>query len=200
MNTAESAAPAVRVTGSDRRELVLESALVTFARFGYRKTSMDEIARAANISRPGLYLYFRSKDEVFRAAVAQALERDIAAAEEALGETGPPLSDRLVAAFDHWTGRYLGAISRDIASVIDDNPALLGDLVVEYPDRFAQLVTAAIGAHFIARDATAPSSPAAHTTAVAQTLISAAIGIKQQVDDRDAFAERLSVAIGVIVR
>ncbi|MGW5822670.1 TetR family transcriptional regulator, partial [Streptomyces noursei] len=38
---------------ADRRTAVLDSAMVTFARFGYRKTSMEEVARAARISRPG---------------------------------------------------------------------------------------------------------------------------------------------------
>jgi TetR/AcrR family transcriptional regulator of autoinduction and epiphytic fitness len=32
---------------------------------------MNEIAEAAGISRPGLYLYFSSKEEVFRAAILQ---------------------------------------------------------------------------------------------------------------------------------
>ena len=35
---------------------------------------MDEIARAADISRQGLYLYFANKDALFRAAVAQELD------------------------------------------------------------------------------------------------------------------------------
>ena len=60
---------------TERRALVLESALLTFARFGYRKTSMEAVAQAAHISRPGLYFLFSSKEELFRAAVTQALGR-----------------------------------------------------------------------------------------------------------------------------
>ena len=41
------------VADTGRRTAVLESAMATFARFGYRKTTMEEVARAARISRPG---------------------------------------------------------------------------------------------------------------------------------------------------
>ena len=121
--------PPTAPPGNDRREAVLESALLTFARFGYRKTSMDEVARAAQISRPGLYFLFDSKEALFRAAVTQALERDIAAVERILSEEGRPLSERLLAAFDQWAGRYLGPLSFDVTTIIADNPALLGPIV-----------------------------------------------------------------------
>ena len=41
-----------------RQEAVLEAAVGVFARYGFRKTSMDEVARAAGVSRQGLYLQF----------------------------------------------------------------------------------------------------------------------------------------------
>lgn len=64
--------------------------MATFARFGYRKTSMEEVARAAHISRPGLYFLFSSKESLFRAAVTQALHRDITAVERALADGDRP--------------------------------------------------------------------------------------------------------------
>src|SRR5882724_11487134 len=41
-----------------------EAALVCIDRRGYRKTSMDDIAREAGVSRPTVYTYFGSKQEV----------------------------------------------------------------------------------------------------------------------------------------
>jgi AcrR family transcriptional regulator len=38
-----------------RQERVLAAALEVFGRYGFRKTSMDEVARSADISRQGLY-------------------------------------------------------------------------------------------------------------------------------------------------
>ena len=44
------------ISGDSRREALLEAAVGVFARYGFRKTSMDEVARAAGVSRQGLYL------------------------------------------------------------------------------------------------------------------------------------------------
>ena len=79
----------------DRRRAVIESALDTFARRGYRETSMEEVARRARISRPGLYLYFASKPDLLRAAVEHALDRDVLLCEAVLADREAPLRKRL---------------------------------------------------------------------------------------------------------
>jgi AcrR family transcriptional regulator len=179
--------------GSDRsgdRERaagVLQIALLTFARYGYRKTSMEEIARAADISRPGLYYLFPSKPELFREAVTQALTADLAMAEQVLADPQRPLPDRLLEAFDHWTGRYIGP-KNDIPAVIEHNPALLGSLTTDLPLRFADRVTVAIA-----------ESAGADADDVARTLISTALGIKHQVSTREEFLDRLRTAIRLLV-
>src|SRR4051812_13723659 len=96
-------------SSTDRRGVVLTAALETFLRYGYRKTSMEDIARAAAISRPGLYFLFTSKQELFAAAVTRALEQDLQTAAHVLNDESRSLPERLVDAFDAWTGRYLGA-------------------------------------------------------------------------------------------
>ena len=52
-----------------RRDDALETACGLFIRFGYRKTSMDDIARAVGISRQGLYLWFPNKEALFVSAI-----------------------------------------------------------------------------------------------------------------------------------
>ena len=51
---------------------ILDAALPVFVRHGFRKASMADIARAANISRASLYLSFGSKEELFRAGSTRA--------------------------------------------------------------------------------------------------------------------------------
>jgi len=96
-------------SGAGRRDVVLIAALETFLRYGYRKTSMEDIASAAHISRPGLYFLFASKRELFAAAITRALEQDLHTAAHALDDEAHLLHERLLEAFDTWTGRYLGA-------------------------------------------------------------------------------------------
>lgn len=58
------------VAASDaRREAIVEAAVSVFVRYGLARTTMGDIAQAAKISRPALYLVFSRKDDVFAAAV-----------------------------------------------------------------------------------------------------------------------------------
>ncbi|MFI6086248.1 TetR/AcrR family transcriptional regulator [Streptomyces sp. NPDC051217] len=190
MSTPDAGHGPSTVADADRRTMVLDSAMVTFARFGYRKTSMEEVARTANISRPGLYFLFSSKEALFRAAVTQTLERDITAVEDVLADTGRPLPERLVEAFDQWAARYIGPLTRDIAVVIEDNPDLLGEITRTTPRRFEKLITDAIAVE-AGRKAASP---------LAQTMISASIGLKHQAASREFYLERLKIAIDLLVR
>ncbi|PZG15813.1 TetR family transcriptional regulator [Nonomuraea aridisoli] len=165
--------------------------MVTFARYGYRKTSMDDVARAADISRPGLYFYFASKPDLFRAAVTRALDGDLAAAERALADTDRPLRDRLIEAFDHWTGRYIGPMAKEVAVLIETNPDLLGSIPARYPRRFAEMVV-----HTLAADA--PADRADRVSDVAQTLLSTANGIKHEARTREEFLARMTTAVDLL--
>ncbi|MFJ3221685.1 TetR/AcrR family transcriptional regulator [Kitasatospora sp. NPDC086801] len=189
MSSPEAGPLSSPTTDTDRRTTVLDSALATFARFGYRKTSMEEVARAARISRPGLYFLFSSKEALFRAAATQALEGDIAVVEHVLADVDRPLPERLVEAFDQWAGRYVGPLARDVAVVIEDNPDLLGGIAQTAPRRFEELIMNAI----------AIESGQEMATAVAQTMISASIGLKYQATTREFYLERLKVAIELLV-
>jgi len=192
MNAASPDTSGPRTADGGRREFVLAAALDTFARYGYRKTSMEDVARAAAISRPGLYLLFGSKRDLFTAAVTQALDRGLAAVAEVLADTTRPVSERLLDAFDLWTGRYIGPMSREVNSLAEEYPDLLGPITAEYPPRFAALLDAALAGSL-------DTARASQSAAVAQTLISTSIGIKHEVTSRDAFLERLAIAIDLIV-
>ncbi|MDM7851171.1 TetR/AcrR family transcriptional regulator [Pseudochrobactrum kiredjianiae] len=67
---------------------ILDAALPVFVRFGFRKTSMADIARAAKISRASLYLAFNSKEELFRAGSMRAHTRTMANVTAVLAQSG----------------------------------------------------------------------------------------------------------------
>jgi AcrR family transcriptional regulator len=175
-----------------RREHVLEVALATFARYGYRKTSMEDVARAADISRPGLYFLFSSKQNLFRAAVTHALENDLDAARRALADAQRPLRDRLIEAFDLWAGRYIGPMATEVAVLIETNPALLGPIVTGYPRRFVEMVTTTLA------DALSTERKGMAED-MARTLQSTAAGIKHEVTTREEFVARLTVGIDLFL-
>ncbi len=51
------------------KENIISIAQGTFRKFGFRKTTMDEIAFAAGKTKSTMYYYFESKEEVFQAVV-----------------------------------------------------------------------------------------------------------------------------------
>ena len=171
----------------------MDAALATFARYGYRKTSMDEIAQAAKISRPGLYFLFDSKEDLFRAAVSQALESDTAQVERILARTECSLRHRLQDAFGCWVGRYIGPMAKDVKSVIEDNPGILGDMPTVFQQRFANAVTTAIATSTANTDRDI-------AVALARTMISTSIGLKYQVATSKEFSKQFAVALDVILR
>ncbi len=57
------------------REMILESASKLFARFGMKKTAVDEIARKSRLAKGTIYNYFESKDELIRSVFRREQER-----------------------------------------------------------------------------------------------------------------------------
>jgi len=68
------------------RSAILEAARARFVRFGPRKTTMDEVARAAGCSRTTLYSHFRNMEDVY----GSLLEQD---AEAFIGEASAAVED-----------------------------------------------------------------------------------------------------------
>ena len=79
---------------SDRSADIVEAAYVCFTRHGARRTTMNDIAGQAGVSRPALYQYFRSKEDVFRGLVERLLA-DALAASEVAAAAGTAPEERL---------------------------------------------------------------------------------------------------------
>lgn len=57
----------MKESSDDRRQqAILNSAFQAFAAYGFRKTSMDDIARGAGMSRPAVYLHYKNKEAIVR--------------------------------------------------------------------------------------------------------------------------------------
>ena len=60
---------------SIRTEELLETALRVFARYGYGKTTLDDIAAEVSMTKANLYNYVRSKQDLYHRSVCYALEK-----------------------------------------------------------------------------------------------------------------------------
>ena len=52
---------------------IIAAALASFAERGYAATKLEDVAAAAGISKGTIYLYFPTKEDLFRAVVRQAV-------------------------------------------------------------------------------------------------------------------------------
>ena len=77
---------------------ILHAAFEAFARYGLRRTSMEDIAKGAGMSRPALYLRYGGKEDIFNALVRVHYARSERAVAKVLSAPGHP-TDTLLAVF-----------------------------------------------------------------------------------------------------
>jgi AcrR family transcriptional regulator len=66
------------VTPPSKRQRAIDAGARVFLRFGFARATMGEIAQAAGMSRPALYLMYCSKEDVFEAVVFHWIEDSLA--------------------------------------------------------------------------------------------------------------------------
>ena len=173
-----------------RQAIVLDAAVAVFARYGFRKTSMEEVARAAGISRQGLYLQFASKEELFRKALMHSLDSQLRAAVAALERDEIGLELRLIAACDAWSGRFIGSLGADAADLMCASTSLAGATLAHYEREFEMALTRAIDASPLQAYCAASGLRAAD---LAQALHATARGLKRSAS-REEFIKGITVA------
>jgi AcrR family transcriptional regulator len=91
--------PKFRRRKADRPGEIVQAAMEVFADRGFAAARLEEIARRAGVSKGALYLYFETKEEIFRAVVDQAIAPNMEAVRAMVAAHPGPLSDllRLVA-------------------------------------------------------------------------------------------------------
>jgi len=66
-----------RLTAAERRDSVLDAAMIEFADHGYEGTSTEDIARRAGISQPYLFRLFGTKKELFKASTTRCFRETL---------------------------------------------------------------------------------------------------------------------------
>ena len=82
-----------KVTDQKQRQ-ILNAALELFIRYGFKRTTMGDIAKQAGISRPALYLVFDNKEEIFKAGIANFTQEMVVKVREGL-EQASSIGERL---------------------------------------------------------------------------------------------------------
>ena len=123
-----------------KKDAVFEAAAEVFARYGYRRTTMNDIAEAAGISRPALYLIFENKENLFCELSDFRLNQAIDVVIDALATSGE-LRRRFIQALLIFEKVYYEPVSNSPhgEELMDTNQSLAADVMMK---GFARLVTA----------------------------------------------------------
>lgn len=88
-------AKARRLPRAVRERQMMDAAVCCFARHGYQTASMDEIAELAGVSKPLVYLYLGSKEELFTACIRREAGALLAAVAAGVEDRSRPADEQL---------------------------------------------------------------------------------------------------------
>jgi AcrR family transcriptional regulator len=71
-----------------KRQRIMDSAMAVVLRYGFQRTTMDDVAKEAGISRPALYLLYKNKTEIYRALAESVMGEALLRAKAALAAEG----------------------------------------------------------------------------------------------------------------
>ena len=112
----------------DRPAELLSAALSLFVEKGYTATRLDDIARQAGVSKGTLYLYYASKEDLFKAVVRTGLVPTLERGERLVEEHTGAMADLLEQVLFGWWGAVgdnpLGGISKLMFSESQNFPDL----------------------------------------------------------------------------
>lgn len=91
------------------RKLILDAALDVFSTYGFRGSTIDQIALKSGMSKPNLLYYFRRKEDIYSTVLQQTMEEWLASM-QAIDSQGEPLEE-------------LGAYIRNKIEMAFRNPA-----------------------------------------------------------------------------
>ncbi|WP_170592906.1 TetR/AcrR family transcriptional regulator [Ruegeria arenilitoris] len=171
-----------------RAKAILTSAFQAFSAYGFRKTSMDDIARGAGMSRPAVYLHYKNKEAIVRSLTQAHYAEKIAAVAHALQGDGA-VSKILARAID----AQIAGMAAILASphgleMLDTSKSTAADIVAEGEAALADLYAEWLKRELAAGRVRLPDGPAE----TARTVTAALKGIKMTASNAEEFEQRIA--------
>jgi AcrR family transcriptional regulator len=198
MTTATRLAPGEpRDQDAVRKTAIAQAAASVFLRYGFRKTSVDDVARAAKLSRQGIYLHFPNKEALFRAAVELLADQTLAAERAALARPAPSLEERLLGAFEAMSVTALGACDpANVQELFSAAVELARDVVGKLDEQIVTELAAVLAKERTGRR----RSSEIGTRALAENLYVTSYGLKQRGHLGEDYLARLRTAIRIVCK
>ncbi len=173
-------------------DVLLDGAMQQFARHGFAKTSMADIAKASGISRTSLYNHFPTKEDVFKALSGWINERVYGEVVTALRASGPwdrRLLD-IINARVSWVYELLHA-SEYGRELINEKNKICGGDVLAANDRFAAIIAELLAENVIHSTGSAT---------LAHILIQSVNGVLEKAETKRDAEQGVSLLVGLFSR
>lgn len=166
----------------DKKTKIMQAAIRVISAYGYKRSTMDDIAREAGISRPAVYQIFKNKDDVFRSCVDYTIQQSFDLAHAEMEKHSDVLA-RLTA----YITTYLVYFHRLLitgphsAEILEVKSRLIGTDETDWPQQFAISLNKIMQRKDHAEDGI--------------ILAQATIGIKTATQDEAVLINRLEIMI-----
>jgi AcrR family transcriptional regulator len=187
------------------QDRILDAALSVFRRHGFRRSSIEQAAEAAGLTRQALYHHFSSKEALFRAVLerlyANGLAAEIAAA-KAAEEDGLGLADIVIAQIEARLKTLLASFesSPHIEELFSEHLTQAKDLYQSYAARYAEEIVSTIARISRKQKLTLPKGITARE--LARMIEMAVHGTKSAypaMQPVDAFLKQLAIMLRLLI-
>jgi AcrR family transcriptional regulator len=181
-----------------RQAAILAAAVKVFFQFGYRKTSMEDVAAAAQVSRQTLYLQFHDKERLFRAALEYVTEQMLASIKRLVANRNGTVEQKLMGVFEVLCEDSLALSSQvNIAELVVVARSQVEGIVSRFESDvlsvIADILTQAGTATRWERHGIGAQELALH-------LLDTSAGVKSATGNLSDYKQRMALAIRIIVK
>src|SRR5215469_2371631 len=178
-----------------KEEHVLTAARSVFMRYGFKRATMSDLAEAAQMSRPALYLIFSSKEEVFRALITQIFTELLHEVREEMSKH-EEVADQLTYAFEVWCVRPFEMIqvSPDARDILESGYAFATEITVRAFSDFEQVLS-----DVLRPLVSAPADPPLSSEQLAHILTTAVQGFKESASSAVQLRQLIKGLITVVL-
>jgi AcrR family transcriptional regulator len=181
---------------------ILDAAYACFVRHGIRKTTMEDIAAAAGMSRPAVYQYVRNKDDAYRRLAARIYDGALREARQAAAGTGTLAQrlDRILAVKLALTERLFADSPYAAELVGRDAPTRQAGAAGELERRFLAELTDLLAVTITGAAAEAELALTdGHAHEIAELALALTRGLEADHTDLDRRRDRLRNGIALLV-
>lgn len=170
--------PKFRRRKADRPAEIVQGAMAVFAEKGFAATRLDDIAARAGVSKGALYLYFATKEDLFRAVVRDAVSPNMAMVKALIASHPGPFADLVRAVTDRVATLIattpLGGVAKMVISEAGNFPELAR---LWYDELVSELIGAVATAIEAAQDRgeVKPGNPRVYALQLAAPLLMATL-------------------------